>query len=133
MLRDMSLLQIVLAIVGIGFLIAWHELGHYLTARLLGMRVLRYSIGFGPRVWGFRRNEIDYQIAALPLGGFVQIKGMTSLEDGAKEDPQSFVNRPRWARFLVLAAGPGFNYAMAAALFFFLPVGLALARLHRGH
>jgi regulator of sigma E protease len=117
-LRDMSALQIILAIVGIGALIAWHELGHYLLARLLGMRVLKYSIGFGPRLWGFRKGEIDYQIAALPLGGFVQIRGMSALEEGAAEDPRSFINRPRWARFLVLAAGPGFNYVMGAALFF---------------
>lgn len=118
MLRDMSVLQIILAIVGIGALIAWHELGHYSLARLLGMRVLKYSIGFGPKVWGFRKGDIDYQLAALPLGGFVQIKGMSSLEEGAADDPRSFINRPRWARFLVLAAGPGFNYAMAAVLFF---------------
>lgn len=118
MLRDMSALQIVLAIIGIGALIAWHELGHYSVARLLGMRVLKYSIGFGPKLWGFRKGDIDYQLAALPLGGFVQIKGMSSLEEGAAEDPRSFINRPRWARFLVLAAGPGFNYLMAAVLFF---------------
>ncbi len=110
--------QIVLAIIGIGVLIAWHELGHYTFARLLGMRVLKYSVGFGPRLFGFRKGEIDYQVAALPLGGFVQIKGMSSLEEGAKEDPRSFINRPRWARFLVLGAGPGFNYAMAAVLYF---------------
>ena len=118
MLRDMSALQIILAIAGIGLLIAWHELGHYTVARLLGMRVLKYSIGFGPKLWGFRKGDIDYQIAVLPLGGFVQIKGMSPLEDGAVGDPRSFCMRPRWARWLVLAAGPGFNYVMAAVLFF---------------
>lgn len=114
----MGFLQIVLAVLGIGILIAWHELGHYAVARLLGMRVLKYSIGFGPKLFGFKRNDIEYQIAALPLGGFVQIKGMSALEEGAEEDPRSFINRPRWARFLVLGAGPGFNYAMAAVLMF---------------
>lgn len=118
MLRDMSVLQILVSVAGIGALIAWHELSHYLLARLLGMRVLKYSIGFGPKLWGFKKGDIEYQVAALPLGGFVQIKGMSSLEEGATEDPKSFVNRPRWARFLVLAAGPGFNYLMAAFLFF---------------
>lgn len=118
MLRDMSFLQIVLAVLGIGMLIAWHELGHYVVARLLGMRVLKYSIGFGPKLFGFKHKDIEYQVAALPLGGFVQIKGMSALEEGAEEDPMSFVNRPRWARFLVLGAGPGFNYAMAAVLMF---------------
>ena len=117
-MQGLELPQIVLAIIGIGALIAWHELGHYTVARMLGMRVLKYSIGFGPKLFGFRKGEIDYQVAALPLGGFVQIKGMSSLEEGAEEDPRSFINRPRWARFLVLGAGPGFNYIMAAALYF---------------
>jgi regulator of sigma E protease len=117
MLRDMSALQLALAILGVGFLIAWHELGHYTVARLLGMRVLRYSLGFGPKLFGFTRGGIEYRLSALPLGGYVQIKGMSSLEDGAAEDPKSFINRPRWARWLVLAAGPGFNYAFAFAMF----------------
>lgn len=118
MFRDMSALQIALAVFGVGFLIAWHELGHFAAARLLGMRVLRFSVGFGPRLWGFRRGDIDYQLAALPLGGFVQIKGMSSLEPGATEDPKSFINAARWKRWLVLAAGPGANYVLAAVLFF---------------
>lgn len=114
----MSALQIALAVLGVGFLIAWHELGHYSAARLLGMRVLRFSIGFGPRLWGFKHKDIEYQLAALPLGGFVQIRGMTSLEPGAVEDPMSFINAARWKRWLVLAAGPGFNYGLAALMFF---------------
>jgi regulator of sigma E protease len=114
----MSVLQIVLAILGVGFLIAWHELGHYAVARLLGMRVIRYSIGFGPKLFGFTRSDIEYRVSALPLGGYVQIAGMSSLEEGAAEDPKAFINRPRWARWLVLAAGPGFNYMFAFAFFF---------------
>src|SRR3954471_9454208 len=99
MLHGMGPLHIALAILGIGALIAWHELGHYVVARLLGMRVLKYSIGFGPKIWGFTHKEIDYQLAGLPLGGFVQIKGMTPLEEGAVGDPKSFIMRPRWARW----------------------------------
>ena len=67
----------------------------------------RFSVGFGPKIWGIIRGGIEYQIAAIPLGGFVQVKGMSSLEEGAAEDPRSYINRPRWARFLMLAAGPG--------------------------
>ncbi len=118
MLSGLTPLQIVLAIVGVGFLIAWHEAGHYLVARLTGMRVLRYSLGFGPKLWSFEHGGIVYQIAALPLGGFVQIFGMNPLEEGAAEDPRSFNNRPRWARFAVIAAGPASNYLLAALLFF---------------
>jgi regulator of sigma E protease len=117
-LRDLSLVQVLLAVAGIGFLIAFHELGHYAVARLLGMRVLRYSLGFGPRLFGFFRGGIDYQVAALPFGGFVQIAGMSSLDEAAKDDPRSFLNAPRWKRWLVLAAGPGFNYIAAFFLFF---------------
>ena len=110
-------MRVLLAILGIGFLIAFHELGHYAAARLLGMRVLRYSLGFGPRLLGFRRAGIEYQLAALPFGGFVQIAGMSSMDEAAKDDPRSYLNAPRWKRWLVLGAGPGFNYA--AAFFFF--------------
>ncbi|HEY4223509.1 MAG TPA: M50 family metallopeptidase [Myxococcota bacterium] len=111
-------LYIAVSVLAIAAMIAWHELGHYAAARLLGMRVLKFSIGFGPRLWGIRVGEIDYQLAALPFGGFVQIKGMTPLEEDALTDPRSFVMRPRWARWLVLAAGPAFNYVMAFAMFF---------------
>lgn len=118
MLSGLTPLQIVLAVVGIGFLIAWHEAGHYLVARLCGMRVLRYSLGFGPALFSFERGGIVYQLAALPLGGFVQIFGMNPLEEGAADDPRSYGNRPRWARFAVVAAGPLSNYLLAALLFF---------------
>jgi regulator of sigma E protease len=117
-LSGLTPLQIVLAVVGVGFLIAWHEAGHYLVARLTGMRVLRYSLGFGPKVLSFEKNGIVYQIAALPLGGFVQIFGMNPLEEGAEADPRSFSNRPRWARFAVILAGPASNYLLASMLFF---------------
>jgi regulator of sigma E protease len=127
MLRDMSALQIVLSVAGIGLLIAWHELGHYWVARWTGMRVLRYSLGFGPKLWGWKKDGIEYQIAALPFGGFVQIFGMTPFEEGAIFDERSFINSPRWARIATIAAGPGFNYALAIGLFFayhaFVPQG----------
>jgi len=140
-LRDLSIVQILLAVMGIGFLIAFHELGHYVVARVLGMRVLRYSLGFGPRLFGWFKGGIDYQVAALPFGGFVQIAGMSSLDEAAKDDPKSFLNAPRWKRWLVLAAGPGFNY-VAAFFFFFVffqawpsPTGapaLELVEVHDG-
>ncbi len=113
----MSAAQIALAILGVGALIAWHELGHYLVARMTGMRVLKYSLGFGPRLWGFERDGIEYRLSAVPLGGYVHIFGMSPLEPGAREDPRSFMNAPRWARLLVMLAGAGFNYLLAFVLF----------------
>ena len=140
-LQNLTIVQIALAVVGIGFLIAFHELGHYAAARLLGMRVLRYSVGFGPKLFGFRRNDIEYQLAALPFGGFVQIAGMSTMDEEAKDDPQSYMNSPRWKRWLVLAAGPGFNYIAAVFLFFIFFMGwpspidqpaLELVDIHEG-
>lgn len=118
LLSGWSAFQILLAILGVGFLIAFHELGHYWVARKTGMRVLRYSIGFGPALWHKVINDIEYRIAILPLGGFVHIFGMSPLEEGAREDPKAFINRPYWAKMAVIFAGPFFNYALAVVLFF---------------
>ncbi len=117
MITDNFVVQIIISLIVISLLVAWHELGHYTVARLLGMRVLKFSIGFGPRIAGLVRNGIEYQISALPIGGYVQIAGMSSLEEGAKEDPKSFINQPRWSQILVVAAGPIFNYILAFFLF----------------
>ncbi len=108
-------MAILVAVVGLGLLIAAHEAGHLLLARLMGMRVETYSLGFGPRIWGFRRGETDYRLSALPLGGYCKIAGFTP-EDPAAQDPNdagSYVNKPAWRRFLVIAAGPGVNYFVA--------------------
>lgn len=118
MLKDASTFQIVVAVLSLGFLIAWHEAGHYLVARLTGMRVVRYVVGFGPRVLTFTRGEIEYGLSLLPFGGFVQIFGMTPFEEGALADPRAYINRPRWQRFAVIGAGPLANYALALVLFF---------------
>lgn len=116
-LKDLSAAQLLLALMGVGALIAWHELGHYAVARLMGMRVLAYAIGFGPRVLRVVRGDIEYRLCAFPLGGYVQIAGMTRLEPGATDDPRSFVNAPRWARIATVLAGPVFNFLLAFALF----------------
>lgn len=114
----MLLSQILLAALALGLLIAWHEFGHYLLARLLGMRVLRFAIGFGPKLIGFTKSQIEYLIGVFPIGGYVQIKGMSPSEEGAQEDPQSFINGTTRAKIAVIAAGPIFNFALAFVLFF---------------
>src|SRR5881392_3295227 len=111
-------MAIVVAVVGLGLLIAAHEAGHLVLARLMGMRVETYSLGFGPRVAGFRRGDTDYRLSALPLGGYCKIAGFTP-DDPAAQDPNdqgSYMNKPAWRRFLVIAAGPGVNYAVAFLL-----------------
>src|SRR5438876_128400 len=108
-------MAIVVAVVGLGLLIAAHEAGHLVLARLMGMRVETYSLGFGPRIWGFTHKGTDYRLSALPLGGYCRIAGFTP-DDPAAQDPAdagSYMNKPAWRRFLVIAAGPGVNYLCA--------------------
>ena len=113
-----------LAILALGVLIIVHEGGHFLIARLSGMRVDRFSIGFGPRLFSFKRGETVYQIAAIPLGGFVQIAGLNPGEEGmAADDPRAYPNRPVWQRLATIFAGPATNYIFAAVML----VGIFLA------
>ena len=112
-----SPVAILLAVLALGILIIVHEGGHFLVARLSGMRVDRFSIGFGPKIISFKRGETIYQIAAIPLGGFVQIAGLNPGEEGlATDDPRAYPNRPVWQRLLTIFAGPGTNYVFAALL-----------------
>jgi len=110
------MLSIVVAIVGLGLLIVLHEGGHFLVARLCGMRVEKFSIGFGPTLLGFQHKGTVFQIAPIPLGGFVQITGMNPNEEFDKSDPGVYPNRPRWMRLATILAGPAANYATAFVL-----------------
>jgi regulator of sigma E protease len=96
-------------------IIAVHELGHYLTARLLGMRVLEFAFGFPPRAAGIRHAGIDYTINWIPFGGFVRILGQDdfSVKQEGEGDPQAFTSKPWWAQAIVLAAGVAMNFVLA--------------------
>lgn len=96
----------------IGVLVFVHELGHFLAARRVGVRVLAFSIGFGPRLVGFTRGGTEYKIAAIPLGGFVKMAG-ESTEDSRSGAPDEFLSKSKWERFQVLIAGPAMNVALA--------------------
>ncbi|MBN2716034.1 MAG: site-2 protease family protein [Deltaproteobacteria bacterium] len=111
---------VIVIILSLGFLIAFHEWGHYFFARLLGMKVLRYSIGFLKPIfsWTSQKSGIVYQIGALPLGGFVQVKGMNPFEEGAFEDADSYQMASPWKRMLVIIAGPLANLLIAWAVLF---------------
>jgi regulator of sigma E protease len=108
-------MSIAISIAALGLLVAFHELGHYAAARAVGMRVLRYSIGFFKPIfsWTSPRTGIIYQVGALPLGGFVQIKGMNPFEEGAFEDADSYQTKAAWKRAAVIVAGPIANFALA--------------------
>src|SRR6202789_4387971 len=99
----------------LGFLILIHEFGHYAAAKLLGVRVEVFSIGFGKRLLGFTRGETDYRISAIPLGGYVKMSGENPM-DNRSDDPGEFLNHPRWQRFIVAIAGPAMNIMLAIAL-----------------
>ena len=99
----------------LGFMILIHEFGHYAVAKLLGVRVEQFAIGFGKRLIGFRKGETDYRLNALPLGGYVKMSGENPM-DHHTDDPREFVNHPRWHRFLIAIAGPIMNIALAIVL-----------------
>lgn len=111
-------MSILVAILGLALLIVLHESGHFIAARLCGMKVERFSIGFGNALVSFKRGDTVYQIAPIPLGGFVQVTGMNPQEEFDHADPYVYPNRPRWMRFLVLVAGPAANYITAIAIGF---------------
>jgi regulator of sigma E protease len=99
----------------IGIMILIHELGHYWAARYFDVRVESFSIGFGPRLFGFRHGETDFRISLIPLGGYVKMEGEQPT-DAATEDPRAFLNKPRWQRLIVAFAGPWMNIVLAVAL-----------------
>jgi len=114
-------LATVLFFVGILVIILIHEAGHYIAARGYGFKVEQYFVGFGPKVWSFRRGEIEYGVKALPLGGYVKIAGMNPYEPVADADlPRAYGSKPRWQRALVIFAGPGSHFVVAALLFAFV-------------
>ncbi|MEX3516144.1 site-2 protease family protein [Corynebacterium camporealensis] len=106
-----NLLGIILFALGIGITVALHEAGHMVAARSFGMRVRRYYIGFGPRVASFQRGHTEYGLAALPVGGFCDIAGMTPQDEFVTEEerPHVMYERPWWQRIIVLAAGVAVN------------------------
>src|SRR5438874_9868476 len=106
---------LVLFLVTFTLIVAVHEFGHYFTARLLGMRVLEFAIGFGPRLFGFRKGEIDYSVRGIPFGGYVRILGQDdfSIHQEGEGDPQAFTSKPWWSQAIVLVAGVGMNMVLA--------------------
>ena len=141
------LVSAVAFIVLVGVMVVVHELGHFLAAKLCGVRVEAFSVGFGPRLFGIRYGDTDYKVCLLPLGGFVKMTGENPGEvamvpgtpvgiqaverlGGQDEDvahsegtlvgdPGSFMNHPRWQRMLIGVAGPVFNFILAFVLMLF--------------
>ncbi len=107
----------VAAVVGLlGVVILVHEWGHFIAAKSFGVRVDVFSIGFGKRIWGWRRGVTDYRLSILPLGGYVKMAGDNPMEERAGA-PDEFLSKPRWQRAVIAVAGPGMNVVLAIALF----------------
>ena len=102
----------------LGVLVIVHEFGHFLVARLVGIRAEKFSIGFGPVVFGRRFGETEFVVSLLPLGGFVKLAGESPEE--AKGAPWEFQAKPLWQRVAVVLAGPAMNALLAYALFVFV-------------
>jgi len=109
-------LAIAAAVLAVSALIVVHEAGHFWAARRFGMRVERFSVGFGPVVLSFRSGETEFAISALPLGGYVKIAGMSPGDDVDPADPSAYANQAAWRRFAVIFAGPVMNYLTAIAI-----------------
>lgn len=112
----------------IGLSLALHEAGHLLTAKAFGMKVRRYFVGMGPRIWSFRRGETEYGLKAIPVGGFCEIAGMTTLDEvDPADEPRAMWRQKTWKRTVVMATGPfthfllGFVVLYVMALTFGLP------------
>ncbi|MDA2914160.1 RIP metalloprotease RseP [Acidobacteriia bacterium AH_259_A11_L15] len=114
---------ILVGILILGLMILVHEWGHFVVAKLFGVRVNVFSLGFGPRLFGVRRGATDYRVSALPLGGYVSMAGESPMDErsGALDE---FLSKPRWQRVLIALAGPAMNILVAV---------LVLAGLYYSH
>lgn len=114
----------VFVILAIVFMIFLHELGHFLTARRAGMLVTEFFIGFGPRIWSFRKGEVEYGLKAIPAGAYVRIIGMSNLEEvDPADEARTYRQQPFWQRFSVAVAGSTMHFLLAFALLFVVFVG----------
>ena len=99
----------------LGVLVFVHELGHFLAARRLGIKVITFSLGFGPKLLTTHRDGVEYAISAIPLGGYVKMAG-ESVEETRTGAPDEFLSKSKWERFQVLIMGPVMNIALAVVV-----------------
>ncbi|EME16024.1 M50 family metallopeptidase [Rhodococcus triatomae] len=128
----MLIVGVILFALGITFSIALHEAGHMWTARALGMKVRRYYIGFGPKIFSFRRGETEYGLKAIPAGGFCDIAGMTVHDELAPDEVERAMYKQKtWKRLVVMSGGIAMNFVLGLALVVVLAVGWGLPNLNQ--
>ena len=113
--------MIVTFVVVLGAMIVIHEFGHFMVAKLFGVRVEVFSIGFGKRLWGHHKGDTDYRISLIPLGGYVKMAG-ENLDEQVTGAPDEFMSKPKWQRLCIAFAGPAMNILTALAI----PAGMAM-------
>jgi membrane-associated protease RseP (regulator of RpoE activity) len=150
----MFFVGILVFVLGLLFSIAWHELGHYSTARMFGVRVPQFMVGFGPTIWSRKRGETEFGVKAVPLGGYIRMIGMfppgddgrvrkrsTSPFRGMIEDARAaafeelqpgdekrlFYTRKPWKRIIVMIAGPAMNLILAVGIFLGVLMGFGIS------
>ena len=99
----------------LGVLVFVHELGHFLAAKRIGIKVLKFQLGFNPTVLSVRRGDTEYSLGALPLGGYVKMAGENP-DEPSSGGPEEFMSRTKWERFQVLIMGPVMNLGLAVIL-----------------
>lgn len=117
-------MSIIIAILIFGFIILFHEFGHFIVAKICKVRVNEFMIGFGPRLFGFKKGETDFSIRPIPFGGACVMEG----EDSESSDERSFDKKPLYQRFLIVFAGPFFNFLLA---FLVSIIFLSMSGIHK--
>ncbi len=108
-------------IITLGVLVTFHELGHFLLARLFGVKVLRFSVGFGKPMWSrFDRHGTEIAVAPIPLGGYVKLLDERDCEVSEADKNQTYNYKPAWQKFLIMFAGPAFNFILAFILYWMM-------------
>src|SRR6476620_10381486 len=117
--RSSSMLEtagrLVITILSLGFVVVIHEWGHFLVARRLGVRVEKFTVGFGPEIFGWTRGDTRYAVCAVPLGGMVKMAG--EFPEDESHQPDEFFAQPWYGRAIIALAGPAMNYVLAFVLF----------------
>jgi membrane-associated protease RseP (regulator of RpoE activity) len=121
---------VVLFALGICVSIALHEAGHLATAKAFGMKVRRYFVGFGPKIFSFKRGETEYGLKAIPLGGFCDIAGMTALDEVTPDEaPRAMWRYKTWKRTVVLSAGSFTHFVLGFVILYLLAATMGLPNI----
>ena len=116
------IINLLLFVIILGVIVFVHEFGHFIFAKITGVYVYEFALGMGPKIWGFKKGETDYNLRAIPIGGFCQLAGEDLDDDDDKEVPKDrrLQSKKAWQRFLIMVFGPMNNFILAVILLFFI-------------